>query len=422
MRENDENQISGWVHLVKLLLFFSFILPAFSGCSRESGAVPFEEVPEAHSELPPDVVKLAPEAIETANIEVSQSKRIELSQYLETTGVVTPDEARVAHIRPIARGVIEKVCVVRGDRVRAGQPLVRYDNIELGELIGDYLAQKAQLQKALAEVEVARKFWERGVELLEFQAIAQKEVELREAQHKNARAMEAHRRSEIAKIEEKLHRFGLTEEEVDQLEDREHTGGHRTASHDTLRAPFSGVIIGYDVAEGELVSPERELLTLADVSTVWVLADVYEKDLGVIAEGVPCEIATASYPGRTFKGRLTYISAVLEQKTRTARMRCVVRNPESLLKIEMFTTVRIPTTLRREGVAVPEAAIQNLDGQDVVFIAEKNGQFRKKTVQTGLSADGWIEVEGLDTGVSVATKGSFYLKSAFKRSEIGEGH
>lgn len=379
---------------------------------------------ELHEDDSDDAVELSQESIQKANIEIAKSRTMPLQQYLETTGVVSPNESRVAHIRPLARGVIERVYVRRGARVDEGQPLILYDNIELGELIGEYLSRRAQLQRHLSELEVARKFWERGLELLEAQAIAEKEVELREAQYKNAQAMVESQRSEIAKREEKLHRFGLSEDDIDQLNqaDRSQEERHRTASHNVLRAPFSGVIIGYDVAEGELVEPSRELLTLADVSTVWVLADVYEKDLGLIREGRSVEIQSPAYPDRTFQGNLTYISDVLEKETRTARTRCVVANPEGLLKLQMFVTVRIPTVQQKTAVAVPEEAIQNLEGQDVVFVAKEPGRFTKVAVTTGLSADGWIEVAGFEENVPIVSRGSFYLKSAFQRAEIEVGH
>jgi len=134
------------------------------------------------------------------------------------------------------------------------------------------------------------------------------------------------------------------------------------------------------------------------------------------------QVLTAAYPDRVFKGELTYISDVLERETRTARVRCVVPNPDGALKLEMFVSVKIPTTRRTVAVAVPESAIQNVDGQEVIFIAEEPGHFRKTVVQTGLSADGWIAIDGLDEGTAVVTQGSFYLKSALSSESIGTEH
>ena len=404
-----------------LPLMVLFLFPLVPACNLETVSVS-DEQEEDHRELPLDVVELTLESIETADIRIEESRKIELQTFLETTGVVSPDESRLAHIRPLSRGIIEEVYVRRGDRVREGQPLTDYDNIELGELVGEHLGQLAQLQNAVAQLEVRKKFLERGEQLLEVQAIAQKEVELREAEYKNAQAMVNSQQAELAKIHEKLHRYGLSDQDIEQLSSQDDFGGHRTASHKTLRAPFSGVIIGYDIAEGELVGPDRELLTLVDVSLVWVLADVYEKDLGLIRTGQPVQVVTSAYPDRVFKGELTYISDVLERETRTARVRCVVPNPDGALKLEMFVSVKIPSTRRTVAVAVPESAIQNVDGQEVIFIAEEPGHFHKTVVQTGLSADGWIAIDGLDEGTAVVTQGSFYLKSALSSESIGTEH
>ena len=406
---------------IRLFIFTLLTLFVLASCS---GSVAEELLDNnsdiAHIEDHSDIIELTPESIRAAGIQIEQSKRIEIRRFLEATGTVTPDESRLVHVKPLSRGIIEKVYVRRGDRVVAGDPLVQYDNIELGELIGEYISQHLQLHKYETEVEVAKKLWERGAELLEAQAISVKEVELREAQYKNAQATAEGQSAVIENKEEKLHRFGLSDYDIGVLNER-HSGGHRTASHSLLKTPISGVIIEYDAAEGEIVEPTRELMTIADLSNVWVLANIYEKDLGLIKEGQRVEVVALSYPQRVFPGELTYIRDVLESETRTARVRCVVPNPESLLKLRMFVAVRIPTTQKQTAIAVPQAAVQNIDGKEVVFIAEE-GHFLPQSIQTGLAAGGWVAVEGLDEGTSVVTNGSFYLKSAFKRFEIGDGH
>ena len=404
------------------ILLGTIVILALVSCGPSAGTEPQVEQLETRPKLDhSDEIHLTAESIRRAGIRIEESKQVELVQFLEATGTVSPDESRVVRVRTLARGVIDEVYVRRGDRVGKGHPLVQIDNIELGELVGQYLSQHLQLHRVETELEVARKVWERGVELLGAQAIAKKEVELREAQHKNAQAMVDRQRAIIENTEEKLHRFGLTEQDIEKLNE-EHSGGHRTASHSQLKAPFPGVIIEYNVAPGEVVDPSRELMTLADLSSVWVLANVYEKDLGIVREGQMVEVMTSAYPERVFSGKLTYVSDVLEPSTRTARVRCVVPNPENLLKLEMFATVRIPSTLRRIGVAVPAAAIQNIDGEDVVFVAGDSDHFQKVLIKTGLTTDGWIEVDGLAEGTPVVSSGSFYLKSTAKRSEIEPEH
>ena len=151
------------------LLILSAGLVISTGCfpSQEAGS---DDHPteEDHSR---EVYELTQQMMELGDIRIEESRQLELRAVLEATGVVSQNETRVAHIRPLSRGVIEKVHVRRGDRVQSRQPLVLYDNIELGELIGEYLSLQARLRKDLAQLEVGLKFWERGVQLLEFRAL-----------------------------------------------------------------------------------------------------------------------------------------------------------------------------------------------------------------------------------------------------------
>ena len=144
--------------------------------------------------------------------------------------------------------------------------------------------------------------------------------------------------------------------------------------------------------------------------------------MGLIETDQPVDVMTPAYPERVFKGRLTYISDLLERETRTARVRCVMPNPDGALKLEMFVAVKIPSIRHTVAVAVPESAIQNVEGEEVIFVAEGSGLFRKEPVKTGLSAEGWIAIDGLDEGISVVTQGSFYLKSVLSRESIGTDH
>ncbi|MCS6804852.1 MAG: efflux RND transporter periplasmic adaptor subunit [Acidobacteriota bacterium] len=356
-------------------------------------------------------------------IETAQTKT--LVQTIQTTGVVGPNETRVGHIRPLARGRIEKVYVRLGDRVRAGQPLLAYDNIELGELIGDFLKALAVLEQKSTEAEVAKQALERAQNLVELGAVARAEYERRNAEYKNALAAINSQKATIAQVEEKLHRFGLTDADVAHVANLRHADYHREASHSVLRAPFDGVVIKYDVAEGEVVNTDRELLTIADLSTVWVQADVYEKDIASVHKGQDVKIVMDAYPGETFIGTITYVSDVLDPKTRTAKVRCEVRNLQARLKLDMFATIHIPTPIGREAVMIPTSAVQQIDNQSVVFVRLNDTQFQRREVQLGAQSDGWVEVKsGVKAGEAVVTQGSFYVKSALLREQIGgeEGH
>jgi cobalt-zinc-cadmium efflux system membrane fusion protein len=380
-----------------------------------------DSVPKEHSEAAdPNVVTLDAGAQRNVGLSLEVAQTRTLVQTIQTTGSVGPNETRVGHIRPLARGRIEKVYVRLGDRVRAGQPLVAYDNIELGELVGEFLSAVAALEKGNAEAEVTKRSLERAQNLVELGAVAKAEHDRRSAEYKNALASINSQKAEIAKIEEKLHRFGLTDADLEKLNTPMHTQYHREASHSVLRAPFEGIVTKYDVAEGEVVDSERELFTIADLSTVWAQADVYEKDIASIHEGQEVKVLVDAYPGEAFTGKITYVSDVLDPKTRTAKVRCEVPNPQGRLKLEMFATIQIPTPMGREAVMIPMAAIQQMDDKPVVFVKTGDTEFQKREVDLGAQSDGWVEIKnGVKAGEAVVTQGSFYLKSTLLREQIG---
>lgn len=394
---------------------------------------------------PPGVIELSVDAQRTGGVQVAKTVRRALPTTLELTGAVTPVENRVAHIRPLAEGVVDRVAVTYGQRVRQGDPLVDYDNIELGQRVGEFMAQLAAVRKAEADLNVRRRVLERSQALIKIEGVSQQELELRRAEFQNAQAGVASERAQLDRVEEQLHRFGLSEADVTKLRATEQSlaasgteptagqqesgesasasrAGHRSASHNTIRAPFAGVVTKYDVAPGELVDPSKELLTLTDLSHVWVLADVYEKDIQKLQTGRTVTLTVDAYPGRTFSGQLTYISDVIDPQTRTAKVRCVVDNADGALKLDMFVRVTIPTGTTREAIVVPADAVQQVDGQPVVFVRQSPTTFERRDVRTGPTAGDLIEiVSGLDPGVDVVGTGSFYLKTALLRERVGEG-
>lgn len=386
---------------------------------------PASAVEEAvHSaDLPQGVVEISEAAQKNSSLQIVPAKTQVLPAVIDVTGAVAPEESRVAHIRPLARGLIEKVSVSLGARVQAGQPLVVYDNIALGELIGEYLSEVAALRQAATDRDVKQKALERSEELIKLEAIAQQQLEQRRAEFRNAEAAVASQRARVSKVEEQIHRFGLSETELVNLSPEEGRDGHRVASHNILRAPFAGIITKYDVAVGEVVEPERELFTITDLSTVWIQADVYEKDLSKVRAGVDAAIRADAYPDRVFTGRLTYVSDVIDPTTRTAKVRCVVLNADGALKLDMFVKVAIPTSDRRSATVVPVASVQTVDEQRIVFIKLSATRFERRIVQTGTTAGDLVELtSGVKPGEMVVGAGSFYLKTALLRERIGDGH
>ena len=379
---------------------------------------------EAHADdLPPGVVELSPEAIKNAGLATTAVTSRPLPTTIDMTGAVTAEDARVAHIRPLARGLVERVWVSLGERVSRGQPLATYDNIQLGELVGEYLGAKAVLQQAAADLDVKRRVVERGRQLIKLEAIAQQELDLREAELKTAEASVARDQATVSRVEEQLHRFGLSDADLTKLSPTSGESPHREASHAVLRAPFDGVITKYDVAQGEVVEPERELFTVTDLSQVWVLADIYEKDITKVRAGTTAVVRVDAYPDLTFSGRVTYVADLIDPRTRSAKARVVVANPDAALKLDMFARVSVPTANARGALVVPVAAVQTIDNQPVVFVKAGDTRFERRSVELGAAAGEFIEIRsGVAAGDAVVGAGSFHLKTALLRERIGDEH
>ena len=362
-----------------------------------------------------DVVKISDEARETIGLTVVAAEERPFAAMIQTTGVVMPNETRVAHIRPLAPGRVEQVHVRTGDRVSAGDALVTYDNIEMGQLAGDYRTAAAGVERAQAEAEVARRALERASRLVESGGLSRAEYERREAELARAVAAVSAERATVANVEQKLRRFGVSVAELSKLSSTEGGG----SSRGVLRATFAGVVTATNVAPGESVDTERELLTIADLSTVWVLGDLYQKDLGAVRRGQEALITVESYPGQTFSGRISYISDVLDAASRTAKVRAEVPNRDGRLKLQMFVNVQLPTGETRPTIIIPSSALQEIDEQPVVFVQTSDDTFEKRVVQVGPAQRDSVPVlEGLKAGERVVTTGAFMLKSKLKASSI----
>lgn len=368
---------------------------------------------------PAEKVKMEVAAQKNIGLKLAAADFRNVVETLQVTGSVGPNETRVAHVRPLTQGRILDVLAIQGDTVRTGQTLTVYDNIELGELLGQYNVGLAALEKARANAEAARKSAERAQNLVALGAVAQAELERRNAEVAGNTAAINTELAELARIEEKMHRYGLSDDDIKEALRRD--SEHREVSRTTVRAPFGGVITNADLADGEVVGSDREIFTIADLSTVWVQADVYEKDIALLRKDLTVRVTVDAFPGETFPGRVTYISDILDPKTRTTKVRCEVPNSTGRLKVDMFATISIATPQGRTAVMVPSAAIQSINDQPVIFVAVSETEFERRDIVTGITEGEWTEIRsGVKQKEQVVTMGSFDLKSLLLREQIGE--
>jgi cobalt-zinc-cadmium efflux system membrane fusion protein len=380
----------------------------FAGCNRKS--TPKEKgESQAESANKSNQVEMSISAQQHIGMVVAPAPVTQLNEFLRATGTVQPIDSKVGVVGPLARGRIAEVQVKVGDRVEAGQTLAVFDNIEAGELLSQEQSAHAALEHLKAQLVPATRQAERSRHLADIGAGAEKDYEYSKAEQQGIEADIRSQQALIDGIRQRLRRFGIFNDSP------------RATFLTPLRAPFSGVVTKAQASPGDVVDAGRDVFTVADLSRVWVQAEVYEKDLGRIRVGQSAFITVDTYPNQPFEGKVAYISDVLDPQTRTARVRCEVANHDMRLKTDMFANIELPTKFSKQAIAVPAGALQELEGKNVVFVRRSPTQFEKREVEKGVTVSNQMEiVRGLKPGEPVVTQGAFHLKSILAGSELGE--
>lgn len=345
-------------------------------------------------------VRLSGQAIRAAGIEVVPVSRAAFHPHVLASGVVRPVAQKSVKVRALVAGRVVRVRADVGDRVRAGQPLASIEG-------SGVTAALARHRTAASRQEAARRALERAERLVGMKAISHAEVELRRAEAEAASA-------EAEAARQDLLRLGLDPE-------RPAPGPEGLAEFPVL-APMSGVVLERSVSPGLLVEREAALFEIADLSQVWAVVDVYQKDLGQVQERGEVEVHTEAYPGAVFEGRIALIEPTLDEASRTAHVRVVLENRSGKLRPGLFVTVAMPLrgASEVEAAAVPDDAVQKLSGLPAVFVELEPGLYELRPVETGREAHGMVEVRhGLEEGEKVVARGAFVLKSELLKGTIG---
>ena len=410
----DKRCLMGTSFLVSILILFG-IVALMTGCgkreaAKEKNQAVVGEKKEAghegeHEGEEPGVVTLTPEKQKSSGIEVRQVALEDAVVPLSATAVIEMNMDRSAKISPRVTGKAVRIISSQGDKVKAGQVLAYLDSVELDQTWADYL-------KAQGKVELARKNLQREETLFEKKISPEKDV-LKAKQELG----EAEADLNLAK-----ERFRLLGVNVSQFESAKGNGNHPLIP---VTTPFGGVVIEKTVTQGEVVSSEKVLFTVADLSTLWVVIDIYEKDISRLRLGTGVKASVTAFPEKTFKGKISYIADVVDEKTRTEKARVTIDNSSGLLKPGMFASVLIEATSggTERLIAVPEEAVL-IDGtKRYVFIQTAPEKFQRRDIEAGRTLGDRLEVtRGLKEGETVAVKGSFILKSELKKGELVDEH
>ena len=343
------------------------------------------------------VVKLTEAEIKDAGIRTEPVSVQPIRAQFSVSATIQPNKDRYAHVAPRISGRILSVPAKAGDQVKAGQVLAQLDSIEMGE------AHSAYLQAASQE-SLARADFERADRLFKEQVVPEKE-------HLRARSEFEKARAAAQAAADKLRMMGVTASR----------SGAAQSSFPVV-APFAGTIIEKAAVIGELAQPDKSLFTVADLSTVWIEANLNERDLSRVTTGASAEVTVQAYPDDRFRGKVVYVSGSVDKESRTIRARIEVPNPAGKLKPEMFATARIEAETVGKGITVPAEAVSLVDGKKVVFIQEVDG-FESREVEMGEDVGGrQIVKAGLHDGEKVVTAGGYAIKARLQKSKIGHGH
>ncbi len=393
----------------RVILLFLCGMFAVTGCNRHATEDNDKPSSQEKSASTANMVDMTISAQQHVGLVVLPAEVKQLNQYLNVIGTVQPIDSRVAQISPLAQGRILEVHAKVGDRVEVGQTLATFDNIEAGELVAQELSARADLARMNAQLIPATRQAGRSRRLADIGAGSEKDYESSKAEEDGIEADIRSQQALIGGIQQRLRRFGVPD------------NGIRGTLATTLKAPFTGVVIKAQASPGDVVDAGRAVFTVANLSHVWVQAEVYEKDLARVRIGQSAFITVDTYPNHSFEGRVAYISDVIDPQTRTARVRCDVANPDLLLKTDMFANIELPTKFSKRAIAVPSSALQEVDGKTVIFIRRGPTQFEKREVEKGTTVGGFTEiVSGLSVGEPVVTQGAFHLKSILATGSMGD--
>ncbi|MEO6223869.1 MAG: efflux RND transporter periplasmic adaptor subunit [Vicinamibacterales bacterium] len=336
---------------------------------------------------------LTAEASARARIVVAPATTSTQGAVLHVPGVVEPDAYRTVDVTPIVAGTVVSMSAVLGDAVSAGGVVARLRSPELTDEMRQWMTGRASLDAISRRLVRTR-------QLAKIGAASQQEVEADQADMVRAS-------TDVSTAKARLMRLGFNDARLAAI-----AAGDAPPETIDIKAPASGVVIKRLANQGQNVGPADSLITLANVAHVWVMADVFERDLARVGIGQRASVTAEAFTGRSWMGKVTYIEPELARDSRTARARVEVDNADGSLRFGMFVAVSVTSGASAEHVVVPAAAIQTIGAVPVVYVEVQPGQFRERPVRLGAASGDDVEIQaGLDGGERVVVSGSFLLRA-----------
>ncbi len=450
---NRQLLIVGTVAIAALLI----VLAAFLLLRRGSDP-PATKTEATEESATPNEVKLSAEALKAAGIEMEGVTQRPAVAILKVTGTVEPNPQQTQSVTTLVSGRVQRVAVVIGDRVRVGSVIAVVSSPEVAEMHGKLREAETRLQlaernlarlqraenrvgviQAKAKLDEAEATLKRTRRLIELGVGAGKDLIAAEANYKTAKAeydfqsnislnrevQQAQAEAETARVDAGHIRQSLVMLDA-HLNEGQRDKPNENISLVSIRAPVSGIVTERLVNAGAGVQAGTPLFTIANISTLWVIANVPEGQVGSLHVGSPAELRSSALGNDAIAGRINYIDPKLNEETRTARVRVEINNPGERLKAGMFVEVGFQTgtaAAAGEELMVSSAAVQRIGDRSIVFIPKPGaeGTFEARDVELGGEVNGYHRVlSGLKLGEQVVTKGSFTLKTQLMKGGLGE--
>lgn len=349
-----------------------------------------------------EAVVLTPEQVEKSGIRIAEAAPGMMPVTLTMPGQVKLNADRVAHVVPRIPGVVREVSANLGDEVKAGAIMAVLDSRELAELKAGYLASRER--QALAESTFERELglWKQKISA--------------EQDHLTAKNALAEARIATQAAEQQLHAIGFSEEYVSNLSNQPHVSLTRYK----IVAPFDGTIIEKHITLGEALKDDATAFIVADLGTVWIDFNVYQKDWGLLRKGQQVRVENSGED--VVQGTISYIGSVMGEDSKTFTARVVMDNQGGKLRPGLFVTGVISVEQSHADILVPKNAIQALEDKEVVFLQEEGGFVPVPVVVGRRNASDAEILEGLTKGQRFVTDGSFLLKATIEKGELGHEH
>lgn len=333
------------------------------------------------------------EAATLAGIEVVQAEKRSGGARLEAAVTIVYDATRHAEVNARAPGVIKKLTADVGTIVKAGTPLATVESAAVG-------ADRSRVRAAAARVEFAKLEYTRESRLLESGSVAQRDVFAAKLALDDAKAEASAARAALGMVG---------------------TGGGESSGY-ILRAPIAGTVTSRKATIGHMVDLETVLFEIVDTSVMWVEIDIPESSLSVVRAGQSTAIVVDAMPDREWPGTIEYLAPAIDPRTRTAKARLSLDNPDGLLRANMYGRALIELADAKPTVMVPKEAVQRAGGTALVFVRLAQDAFEARRVRVGRSEGAQVEIlEGIEPGEPVAATGSFLLKTETLKGSIGAG-